>query len=116
MRGARRKSAGAESVLGTLLTSTPLLVLEISRTGCLLESRRPIEAGAAGKLRLTIDGRTYSDVIRITRCRRVEGKGASYRLGAEFLRTRRLSPLRRAIYAMLDAYDAQMFVGEARVV
>jgi len=73
-----------------------------------------IEAGAAGRLRVTIDGRTYSDVIRITRCRRVEGTGMSYRLGAEFVRTRRLSSLRRAIYKLLDSSETGILVDEAQ--
>ena len=105
----------AERLLGTLLTSTPLLVLEISRTGCLLESECPMEPGAAGKLRVAIDGRSYSEEVRITRCQRLEGTGTRYRLGAEFLPTRRPSSLRRVIYVMLDAYKSRVFGGEALI-
>jgi len=111
---AKRRLDNPERLLGTLLTSTPILVLEISRNGCLLESECPIEPGAAGKLRVAIDGRSYSEEVRITRCRRLEGTGTRYRLGAEFLPTRRPSSLRRAIYVMLD--KSRVFGGEALIV
>ena len=91
-------------MLGILLTSMPLRVLEVSRSGCLLESGRHIPAGTSGRLQLDIDGRPYSEEVRVTRCHRIEGAGASYRLGVEFLRTGRpdSSSLRRAVYSMLN--------------
>ena len=116
MAEAKRRLDNGERVLGTLLMSTPILVLEISRNGCLLESECPIDAGAAGKLRVAMDGRSYSEEVRITRCQRLEGTGTRYRLGAEFLPTRRPSSLRRAIHVMLDAYKSRVFGGEAQIV
>ena len=99
------RKAGRDSVLGVILTNTPLRAIEISRTGCLLESRRRIEVGTTGELRLKIERRTYSEVVMVTRCQRLEGAAASYRLGVEFLRTRRPSPssLRCAVIALLEA-------------
>jgi hypothetical protein len=92
-------------VLGVILTHTPLRAIEISRTGCLLECSRRIEVGTTGELRLKIDRRTYSEVVMVTRCQRLEGAAASYRLGVEFLRTRRpsASSLRCAVNALLEA-------------
>jgi hypothetical protein len=92
-------------VLGVILTNTPLRAIEISRTGCLLESSRRIDAGTTGELRLKIDRRTYSEVVMITRCQRLEGAAVNYRLGVEFLRTRRpsSSSLRLAVNAFLEA-------------
>jgi hypothetical protein len=112
VRLVKRPPEGPETSLGTLLMHAPLRALEISRTGCLLESHYPIEAGTGGRLRLAIAGRTYSEDVRITRCQRVEGSGAGYRLGVEFLLTRRHSPssLRRAVYSMLNANDGVVFV------
>ncbi len=114
----KRAPERTETLLGTLLMDAPLRALEISRTGCLLESRYPIEAGTAGRLRLAIAGRTYSEDVRVTRCQRLEGSGAGYRLGVEFLRTRRPSPssLRRVVYSMLEAKDDGVFVDESSVV
>jgi hypothetical protein len=91
-------------VVGVIFTNTPLRAIEISRNGCLLESSRRIEAGTTGELRLKIDRRTYSEVVMVTRCQRLEGAAANYRLGVEFLRTRRpsASSLRLAISAFLE--------------
>ena len=106
-----------ERLMATLLTNTPLRALEISRTGCLVESPFSIEPGTAGKLRLVIAGRTYSEEARVTRCQRVEG-GAAYRIGVEFLRTQRpsSSSLRRVLHAMFDAKDKGAFAGDTQVI
>jgi hypothetical protein len=100
----RRGPPRGEQVMATLLTNTPLRALEVSQTGCLVESVYRIEAGTAGRLRLLIDGRTYSGEARVTRCQRVHG-GTTYRLGVEFLRTRRpsVSSLFRMVDEMLDS-------------
>jgi hypothetical protein len=94
-------------MLGVILTNAPLRAIEISRTGCLLESSRQIEPGTAGKLRLEIEGRTYSEEVRVTRCQRLEGAGPIYRLGVEFLLTRRpsSSSLRLAVNSIVEAKE-----------
>jgi hypothetical protein len=93
------------SVLGVILTNTSLRAIEISRTGCLLECSRRIAIGTTGELRLKIERRTYSDVVKVTRCQRLEGAATSYRLGVEFLLTRRpsTSSLRWAVNSLLEA-------------
>ena len=104
MRVLKHQPRTAKTMLGIHLTDTPLRALNVSRTGCLLESNRFIEAGTAGKLRLEIEGRIYSGEVRITRCQRMEGTATAFRLGVEFLRTRRASAvsLRRVVYSMLE--------------
>jgi pilus assembly protein Flp/PilA len=97
-------------VIGVILMNTPLRAIEISRTGCLLESSRRIEAGTTGELRLKIDRRTYTEIVKVTRCQRLEGAAASYRLGVEFLSTRRLSSssLRYAVNSLLESKRSGM--------
>lgn len=114
----KRAPERAQKVLATLSMNAPLRALEISRTGCLLESRDPIEVGVAGRLRLAIAGRIFSEDARITRCQRIEGGGTGYRLGVEFLRTRRLSAssLRRVVYSMFHAAESGVLVDEMDVV
>ncbi len=114
----KRAPERSEKVLATLSMNAPLRALEISRTGCLLESRYPIEVGVAGRLRLAIEGRIFSEDARITRCQRVEGGGTGYRLGVEFLGTRRLSAssLRRVVYSMVHARENGVFVDQTDVV
>ena len=99
LSGAR---ASGNQQLGVLISSTPVRLLEISRTGCLLESDRRLDEGVAGEFRVEIDGRPNSEEVRITRCVRLDGSGSRYRVGAEFLRTRPLGSgsLRGAVGAL----------------
>src|SRR5262245_52644830 len=76
-------------VFGVLARSIPSRLVEISRSGCLLESAHRIEDGTVGELRLEVDGAMLVDDVRVTRCVRIEGAGASYLVGAEFVQTRR---------------------------
>lgn len=93
---------GAE-VFGVLARSVPSRLVEISRSGCLLESSHRVEDGTVGELRLEVEGQLLVDDVRVTRCTRVEGAGASYLVGAEFLQTRRPAErsIRRAVTSIL---------------
>ena len=108
----------AKETLGVIVSDVPVRLVEISRTGCLLESGRYMAVGATGEFLIEFAGLTYSEELRITRCLRREGSGTIYRLGAEFLRTRlpNVSSLRRAVYDMLSAKENSVFVNETRSV
>jgi pilus assembly protein Flp/PilA len=84
----RTVGGAIEGRLGTLVSTTPMRLLDISRTGCLLETSSRVEAGATGNISVDLEGRTLTDDVRITRCQRLQGSNG-YHLGAEFLRTRR---------------------------
>jgi hypothetical protein len=88
---------------GMLAREVPMRLIDISRTGCLLESRQRIEDGTVGELQLQVQRETFADDIRVTRCLLVEGSGSIYRVGAEFVQTRRPGErsIRRAITAIL---------------
>ena len=90
-------------VSGMLARSVPTRLLDVSRTGCLLESRQRVEDGVVGELRLHLADRTFVDDVRVTRCVRVEGSGSMYHVGAEFVQTRRPGEhsIRHAITAIL---------------
>lgn len=90
-------------VSGMLGRDVPMRLIDISRTGCLLESRQRIEDGTVGELQLQVQRETFADDIRVTRCVLVEGSGSIYRVGAEFVQTRRPGErsIRRAITAIL---------------
>ena len=85
--------------IATLVAQAPLLVVDVSQSGCLLETQQPLEAGRVGTLRLALNGGWYIEDVRITRCSAVSGRGSTYHVGVEFLRTRRLpdQSLRRAV-------------------
>ena len=78
-------------------------MIDISRTGCLLESRQRVEDGTVGELQLQVQRETFIDDIRVTRCVLVEGSGSVYRVGAEFVQTHRPGEhsIRRAITVIL---------------
>lgn len=77
--------------VGTLLRSFPVRVLDVSRCGCRLESRRRLDPGVSGQLTIELSGGVRVDDVRVARCEQRVGAGALYQIGAELLRTRRLS-------------------------
>jgi hypothetical protein len=90
-------------LVGVLTREIPTRLLEISRSGCLLESRHRIEEGTVGTLRLEVLGQTYLEDVRATRCVAIAGSGSSHLVGIEFLQTGRPDGLsiRRAISSSL---------------
>jgi hypothetical protein len=76
-------------LVGVLTREIPTRLVEISRSGCLLESGHRIEEGTVGALRLEVDGQTYLEDVRATRCVAIAGSGSSYLVGVEFLQTGR---------------------------
>ena len=86
-----------------------VLVLDISESGCLLESHQPLDQGRTGTLRVPLNGGWQVEDLRVTRCVALPGGGSTYRVGAEFLRTPR-SPdesLRHAIGRLTNGRLAQ---------
>jgi Flp pilus assembly pilin Flp len=106
----------ANEVLGVLARSVPARLVEISRSGCLLESRHRVDDGTIGELRLMVGGELLRDDVRVTRCVLVEGSGASYLVGAEFVQTRHPgeSSIRRAVSAVLRRVMEHRRVGQSK--
>ena len=80
----------APKPLAVLVREVPVRLLDLSLSGCLLESRERLQSAAAGRLLVHIGGRTRFDDVRISRCVQVEGAGLVFRVGADFLRLHRL--------------------------
>ena len=89
VKAAKANAIDGPDVIGLLARSVPTRLLDISRTGCLLESHQHLEDGMVGELRLHVDRQVFLDDVRVTRCVLVKGSGSVYRIGAEFLQTRR---------------------------
>jgi hypothetical protein len=64
-------------------------LVDVSRSGCLLDSPMLIPAGTLGILSLEIDGELYTDEVRVARCLQVPGAGERYHIGVEFVALRR---------------------------
>jgi hypothetical protein len=61
----------------------PVQLVNVSRSGCLLQAPRPVRVGTVGRLRVTLDDAEYADDVRVARCE--PGKGTTCELGLELL-------------------------------
>jgi hypothetical protein len=87
MRDRLERILSADDVTSVLGREVNAELLNISSSGCLLESATRIEVGTAGLLRMTIGGAEYRDDVRVVRCQAIQGAGARYQVGVEFLWT-----------------------------
>jgi len=78
-------------------------VIDVSASGCLIETRRRLEVGTIGRLRVRFCGEECEDDIEVMRCDAVEGPAASYHVGVRLLWTTPLRPgsLRHAVVSQL---------------
>jgi hypothetical protein len=91
-------------LIGVLTKEIPTRLIDISRTGCLLESAYRVEEGTVAALRLDVQGQIYTEDVRATRCVAVAGSGSSYLVGIEFLQTSTTEgmSIRRALASSLS--------------
>jgi hypothetical protein len=60
-------------------------LVNCSRSGCLFEADRSLDAGTAGTLSLALDGHELADHILVTRCQPIAGAGSLHHIGARLL-------------------------------
>ena len=101
-------------LVGVLTREIPTRLVEISRSGCLLESGHRVQEGTVGALRVEVEGQTYLEDVRATRCVAIAGSGSSYLVAVEFLQTARPdgSSIRRAMASMTGSLN-EKFLGSA---
>ena len=89
----------SRDLVAVLGREVAIRLVDISPSGCLLESPSRLEEGTTGVVRVMFEGGQYMDEVRIMRCRECEGSSALYQLGAEFLWTSnpREASLRRVL-------------------
>ncbi len=89
----------SDDLVGVLTRETRVRLVNISASGCLVESNSRLDPGISGALTIRVDGETYADDVRITRVQQVHGAGAMWHVGAEFLWTTQPGPasLRRVV-------------------
>jgi hypothetical protein len=78
---------GAEDLAGVLSRDVSVRLVNISGSGCLVETSAHVEHGTTATLSVEIDGETYADDIRVARVQRVHGTSATWNVGVEFLWT-----------------------------
>jgi hypothetical protein len=93
---------------GMLVSTLQVRLVEVSRTGCLVEVARHLEPGTNGQLQLDVEGLLHIDDVRVCRCRMREGASRGHYAGVELLRTRRLSrrSLRLAMRRIIGEHHA----------
>jgi hypothetical protein len=78
-----------------LRQAVPVQILDISVGGLLFQVSQPVQIGARGPLRLTIDGRTFTTDVAVVRASPVSNAAdAPYHVRAQFLS---MSPEHRRI-------------------
>jgi hypothetical protein len=86
------RQSGRDDAFGMLVRTLPVRLLDVSRSGCLVEVARHLEVGTSGQLQLEMDGVLHLDDVRVCRCLMREGASRLHIAGVELLKTRRLSP------------------------
>ena len=77
----------ANDLVAVLGREVSVRLLDISASGCLLESASRLVLGSTGSLLVNFEGKDYVDDVRIMRCLQFEGSSGTYQIGAEFLWT-----------------------------
>jgi hypothetical protein len=82
----RRFEAGrGHCDLSTLVEEVPVRVLNCSATGCLLEGGQPVAAGTIAAFKMSMGSETFSEVVKVTRCRATGLPPGIRHLAARFL-------------------------------
>jgi len=76
----------ARNELAVLTRELELRVLDVSVSGCLLETQRPVEIGTLATIRVTIGDQAYVDDVHVVRCHSIAG-GSIFHVGTKFLWT-----------------------------
>lgn len=77
----------ANDMVAVLGRDVTVRLVDISNSGCLLQSETRLTEGTTGTLRLSYGGVDYVDDVRIMRCQAPNGGDHWYRLGVQFLWT-----------------------------
>jgi hypothetical protein len=80
-----RGPVGSRGLHGVLGRDIRVRVVEVSHSGCLLETAAPVEEGLSGSLQVVVEGEAYREQVRVARCESPGHAGGSYRLGTQFL-------------------------------
>jgi hypothetical protein len=70
---------------GVLTREVRVRVINISASGCLVESQRPMDVGMVGQLRMLFGSDEYTDHFQVVRCQPIQGAGALFHVGLRYL-------------------------------
>lgn len=72
-------------VTGALVRRVPAAVIDVSASGCLLETHAPLKPGTVGLLEVDDGGLGHREVVRVCHSRERAGASMPFRAGTEFL-------------------------------
>ena len=100
--GSLDKILSAHDVMAVLGRDVAVRLVDISGSGCLLQTETRLAEGTTGTLKLSYGGIDYADDVRIMRCQAPAAGDNWFKLGVEFLWTSHPSErsLRRLIAAL----------------
>ena len=83
-------------------------IINISESGCLIETRRRLDVGTVGTMRLRLGTQEYGDDLEIVRCEAVGSALSLYHVGVRFLWTtpRRAGSIRDAVAGHAGQLDS----------
>ena len=83
----------------TLMRELRARIIDISESGCLMETRRRLEVGTVGLLQLQLGTGEFRDDFEVVRCQAVERERSLYHVGMRFLWTtpRHTGSIRHAV-------------------
>jgi len=84
---------------GTLTRELSVRVIDLSESGCLIETRRRMEVGTFGTLQLRLGVQDCTDDVEVVRCDAVQGVRNVYHVGVRLLwtRPRKAGSIRHAV-------------------
>jgi hypothetical protein len=99
----------ADDCVGVITREVRVRLVNISSSGCLIESSTRLEPGTAGDLRIRVGSDIYGDDVRVARVQQVQGAGSTWHVGAEFLWTTQpgTRSLRRVVARLRQALSQQ---------
>ena len=83
----QNESATDSRRVGILTREVQTRILNVSASGCLIETNARMAVGTTGSLSVELGGRIYADDVQVIRCQPIEGAGSVYHVGARFLWT-----------------------------
>ena len=91
----------------TLTRELPVRVINVSASGCLVESLRRMEVGTMGTLQLRLGGQDCTDDFEVMRCDAVQGVPTVYHVGVRLLwtRPRKVGSIRHAVASLIAERD-----------
>jgi len=78
---------GSADAIGIVARDTRVRLVNISVSGCLLESTHRFEHGTTGMLEVVVGEDLFADAVRVSRVQAVFGATVAWHIGLEFLWT-----------------------------